>query len=105
MLLPLLALDSCHRAVLRVGELEQGYTIIPRQDHHGFAEVLLIEFNTNRQRHIEEVRFKLRRQSLGLGQQASRCGTGAVGAANAFAHNNSASAPAMGVIGNINGFS
>jgi hypothetical protein len=30
---------------------------------------------------------------------------GAVGAANALAHNNSASAPTMGVIANINGFS
>ncbi len=76
MLRPLVALDSFYRAVVRVGEFEQGYTIVPRQDHHGFAEVLLIEFNTNRQRHIEEVRFKLRRQALGLGQQASRCRTG-----------------------------
>lgn len=65
---PGVALAGAEAAVAGVGEIEQGDTVIARQHNHRLAEGLLIEFDPNRQRHIEKVLLELCRQAFGLGQ-------------------------------------
>ena len=69
---PLVALFVLDHAAVVVGKVEQGHAVITGQDYHRLGDKLLIQLNPDRQRHVEKVFFKVRRQSLGLGQQTTR---------------------------------
>ena len=69
---PGLTFAGAETAFTGVGEVEQRHPVIAGQHNHRLAERLLIEFDPNRQRNVEEMLLELCRQTFGLSQQSAR---------------------------------